>query len=207
MKSLRVRKYKSQGFLVEIFVSFFNFIEAILISETHLSSLALARFAWIFLSQVLPFAPLIHKTLIMYDFCVWTGWELSWENYWTSGPCGIQRSCHTKIQRKLKLVIGSRWYSISSPLSFSFFIQFFQKNTRTMEQSKHFFEAFINYPQLVPLATNPLACFFLVSHKQFEYAWREWLSWGLNAYGYKVCSFLYILYNVEFCWLFQLPNR
>lgn len=68
-----------------------------------------------------------------------------------------------------------------------------------MEQSKHFFEAFINYPQLVPLATNPLACFFLVSHKQFEYAWREWLSWGLNAYGYKVCSFLYILYNVEFC--------
>ncbi|KIK54519.1 hypothetical protein GYMLUDRAFT_177179 [Collybiopsis luxurians FD-317 M1] len=45
--------------------------------------------------------------------------------------------------------------------------------------------AFKEKPDLAPFGTNPMAVFFLVSLDNFRQAWKEWLSWGLNAAKYK----------------------
>ncbi|KAJ4498764.1 hypothetical protein C8R41DRAFT_916257 [Lentinula lateritia] len=47
-------------------------------------------------------------------------------------------------------------------------------------------EAITSHPNLIPNVSNPAAIFFLCSSDNFQFAWRRWLSWGLDAAGYRV---------------------
>ncbi|KAJ3858653.1 hypothetical protein EV359DRAFT_87409 [Lentinula novae-zelandiae] len=47
-------------------------------------------------------------------------------------------------------------------------------------------EAITSHPNLIPNVSNPAAIFFLCSSNNFQFAWKRWLSWGLDATGYRV---------------------
>ncbi|KAF9026085.1 hypothetical protein BDP27DRAFT_1376340 [Rhodocollybia butyracea] len=59
-------------------------------------------------------------------------------------------------------------------------------NNKQMIKGKDLFNAFIKHPLLIPHVANPAAVYFLCSEENFTAAWEQWLSWSLDAAGYKV---------------------
>ncbi|KAF8825631.1 hypothetical protein HHX47_DHR6000259 [Lentinula edodes] len=61
-----------------------------------------------------------------------------------------------------------------------------KENTLHMQSGRDLIEAITSHPNLIPNVSNPAAIFFLCSSDNFQFAWRRWLSWGLDAAGYRV---------------------
>ncbi|KAF9077222.1 hypothetical protein BDP27DRAFT_1357349 [Rhodocollybia butyracea] len=59
-------------------------------------------------------------------------------------------------------------------------------NHKQMIKGKDLFNAFAKNPRLIPHIANPAAVYFLCSEENFTAAWEQWLSWSLDAAGYKV---------------------
>ncbi|KAJ3932055.1 MAG: hypothetical protein NXY57DRAFT_961220 [Lentinula lateritia] len=59
-------------------------------------------------------------------------------------------------------------------------------NTVRMQSGHDLIEAITSLPNLVSSISNPASIFFLCSEANFQYAWKRWLSWGLDAAGYHV---------------------
>ncbi|KAF9070673.1 hypothetical protein BDP27DRAFT_1419696 [Rhodocollybia butyracea] len=59
-------------------------------------------------------------------------------------------------------------------------------NHKQMIKGKDLFNAFAKNPRLIPHVANPAAVYFLCSEENFTAAWEQWLSWSLDAAGYKV---------------------
>lgn len=55
-----------------------------------------------------------------------------------------------------------------------------------MQSGHDLIEAITSLPNLVSSISNPASIFFLCSEANFQYAWKRWLSWGLDAAGYHV---------------------
>ncbi|KAJ3791927.1 hypothetical protein GGU11DRAFT_750835 [Lentinula aff. detonsa] len=62
----------------------------------------------------------------------------------------------------------------------------FQQRNGKLKTGNDFIRILCKHQKIVPLATNPLCCFFLCSEANFKQAWEEWLRWGLNASGFDV---------------------
>ncbi|KAJ3991673.1 hypothetical protein F5050DRAFT_1715896 [Lentinula boryana] len=60
------------------------------------------------------------------------------------------------------------------------------QNLKAMKTGKNLFQALKKYPYLIPNVSNPASVFFLCSEENFTSAWNQWLSWVLDAAGYRV---------------------